>query len=386
MIVKNEEDCIARCLNSVMDVVDEIIIVDTGSTDKTIEICQSFQATIERYEWNGSFAEARNYSLEKATGDWIIWLDADEELDETDRHKLHEGTHFNVYDVITLHLINYYGDQIDKNKTTDVAHTRLFRNNGIKFINKMHERLDLANVPNERIGHLNVKLHHYGYLNPVIENKGKSERNMKMLEGQIKDGENAYWAHYYIALEHYNKKQFEKALERVNLSILTFLSKKVLPPSMVYKLKYSILVARGSFEEALSGIEKAIALYPDYVDLQFFKGMILYYLDEYEAAIKSFTMCMEMGEDNLKHLTLKGVGSFQAWYYLSLCRQKLKQNEESVISIMNALLDAPRYKEAIDTLKLFLLDKDVPVLQYMEKNFQGETLKSLEKIIQEIWV
>jgi glycosyltransferase involved in cell wall biosynthesis len=383
MIVKNEEDCIARCLNSVKDVVDEIIIVDTGSSDKTIEICQSFQTKIEKFDWNGSFADARNYALEKATEEWILWLDADEELDKTDRQKLHEGTHFNDYDVITLHLINYYGDQINKNNTTDVAHTRLFRNNGLKFINRMHERLDLSNVPNERIGHLNVKVHHYGYLNPTMENKRKSERNIKMLERQIKDGENTYWAHYYIALEHYNKKQFEKGLERVNLSILTFLSKTVLPPSMVYKLKYSILIAMGNFEEALSGIEKAIALYPDYVDLQFFKGMILYYLDEYEAAIKCFTNCIEIGEDNIKHLTLKGVGSFQAWYYVSLCQQKLEKDEEAVISIMKALLISPSYREAIETLISFL-NKGIPVHQYMEKNFQGETLTSLEMIIQEI--
>jgi glycosyltransferase involved in cell wall biosynthesis len=100
MIVKNEEDCIARCLNSVKDVVDEIMIVDTGSTDNTINICQSFEAKIERFEWNGSFADARNYGIQKATGEWIIWLDADEELDEKNKYKLHEGNHFNDYDVI----------------------------------------------------------------------------------------------------------------------------------------------------------------------------------------------------------------------------------------------------------------------------------------------
>ncbi|MGN8647555.1 hypothetical protein ACTNEO_16950 [Gracilibacillus sp. HCP3S3_G5_1] len=166
---------------------------------------------------------------------------------------------------------------MDKNKSADMAHTRMFRNKGIKFIKKMHERLDLTNIEKSKIGHLDIEVHHYGYLIPIIEKKEKAERNIMMLEQQIKTGEDVAWAHYYIALEYYNKQQFQKALERVNLSILTFLTEKVLPPSMVYKLKYSVLIATGTFETALPGIEKAIALYPDYVDLKFFKGVILFH-------------------------------------------------------------------------------------------------------------
>jgi glycosyltransferase involved in cell wall biosynthesis len=384
MIVKNEEDCIARCLNSVKDLVDEIIIVDTGSTDNTVNICQSFKTKIERFEWNGSFADARNYGIQKATGDWIIWLDADEELDEKNKYKLHEGNHFNDYDVINIHLINYYGDQVDMNNSTDIAHTRLFRNNGMHFINKMHECLDYDHIPKEKIGFLNLKVHHYGYLNPNMKKKGKSKRNIVMLEQQIQEGENVYWAHYYISLEYYNNQEFQKALERVNLSILSFLQNKVLPPSMVYKLKYSILIAMGRFKEALNGIDKAIMLYPDYVDLHFFKGVILYYLQKYEDAIQSFRKCIAMGEDNKNHLILKGVGSFQAWYYNSLCQQKLNKKKEAVVSILNALLIAPRYKPAMETLTQLVEDEEISAFEYMESHFQGETLQTLIKIIRSI--
>ena len=384
MIVKNEEDCIERCLNSVKDVVDEIVIVDTGSTDKTIEICKSYKAKIERYQWNGSFADARNFSIEKATGDWILWLDADEELDEIDKHKLRKGTHFIDYDAINIHLINYHGDVIDKNNTTDIAHTRLFRNNGIKFKNKMHERLDLTHIPNSRRGHLDIKVHHYGYLNTIIKYKDKSDRNMKMLEQQIKDGENVYWAHYYIALEHYNNREFAQALERVNLSIFSFLQNSKLPSSMVYKLKYSILIAVGQFKQALPGIEKAIVLYPDYVDLHFFKGMILYYLEEYADAIQSFEKCIELGEDNLNYLILKGVGTYQAWYFISLCHKKLDAKEDAIVSIMNSLVFAPQYKEALETLGLFLQGDAIIVQECVEKHFKGHNLETLKYIITNI--
>ncbi|WP_442597933.1 glycosyltransferase [Neobacillus sp. D3-1R] len=384
MIVKDEEDCIARCLDSVKDIVDEILIVDTGSTDRTLEICKSFGAKIEKFKWNGSFADARNYGIQKATGDWIIWLDADEELDIAAQNGFFEGSHFEDYDIINLHLINYYGDQVDVNNTTDIAHTRLFRNNGIQFVNKMHECLDLKNVSNARIGHLDVKVHHYGYLNSITKKKGKSDRNLKMLKRQIKDGENVYWAHYFIGLEYYNMNKYQEALEHVNLSILAFLREKVLPPSMVYKLKYSILIATGHFEMALEGIKKAILLYPDYVDLRFFRGVILYHLEDYESSIKSFKECLELGEDNRNYLILRGVGSFQAWYYISLCQNDLQQKEEAIVSVMKCLLIAPLYKEALKLLTIYMNDKGISVDECLDKHFNEENLKVLKDIIEKI--
>ncbi|OCT14338.1 glycosyl transferase [Paenibacillus pectinilyticus] len=88
MIVKNEEQALGRCLHSVRDVADEIIIVDTGSTDRTKEIAASFGAVIYDFAWIDDFGAARNYSFSKATQSYILWLDADDEFEEIDRIKL----------------------------------------------------------------------------------------------------------------------------------------------------------------------------------------------------------------------------------------------------------------------------------------------------------
>ncbi len=80
MIVKNEEDYLPQCLESIKDIVDEIIIVDTGSTDKTVKIAESYGAKVYYFKWNNNFSEARNESLKYATKDWILILDADDEL------------------------------------------------------------------------------------------------------------------------------------------------------------------------------------------------------------------------------------------------------------------------------------------------------------------
>ena len=88
MIVKDEEDVIARCLDSVKDLVDEIIIVDTGSTDRTKEIVSKYTDKIYDFEWVNDFSKARNFSFSKATKDYILWLDADDIILETELKKL----------------------------------------------------------------------------------------------------------------------------------------------------------------------------------------------------------------------------------------------------------------------------------------------------------
>lgn len=87
MIVKNEEAVLSRCLNSIVDLMDEIIIVDTGSTDKTKEIAARYTKNLYDFKWTGSFSDARNFSFSKATMDYIYCADADEVLDEENHKK-----------------------------------------------------------------------------------------------------------------------------------------------------------------------------------------------------------------------------------------------------------------------------------------------------------
>ncbi len=87
MIVKNEEISIARCLDSIAELVEEIIIVDTGSTDRTVEIVSNYTSKIYSYPWKEDFSDARNYSFSKATMDYCMWMDADDILEETEKEK-----------------------------------------------------------------------------------------------------------------------------------------------------------------------------------------------------------------------------------------------------------------------------------------------------------
>ena len=87
MIVKNEEENLGKCLKSLQGIVDEMIVVDTGSEDRTVDIAKEFGAKVYDFKWTGDFSEARNYSFSLATCDYIYSADADEELDEDNRQR-----------------------------------------------------------------------------------------------------------------------------------------------------------------------------------------------------------------------------------------------------------------------------------------------------------
>ncbi len=110
MIVKNEEKVLARCLDSVKDLVDEIIIVDTGSDDRTKEIAAGYTEKLYDFVWTGDFAEARNFSFSKATGDYIYSADADEVLDEENRERFRVLKETLLPEVEIVQM--YYGNQL----------------------------------------------------------------------------------------------------------------------------------------------------------------------------------------------------------------------------------------------------------------------------------
>lgn len=354
MIIKNEEKYLANCLRSVENIIDEIIVVDTGSTDNSIKICEEFNAKVLRYNWNNSFSEARNLSLKQAKGDWILWLDADEEMDKEDSKNLKDHIKkLNSEKLISIQLINFIGKEKNINYTFNMAHTRLIKNHlGFKFIYNIHETLNIEEVLGEvkEIKMIPVKVYHYGYLDEEVENKKKSDRNLNLLLKEL-EKEHSPWIEYHIASEYYRMGNYNDSFDYVNRSIKGFIAEGKVPPSMLYKLKYSILITSGSINGAWPSINSAISLYPDYVDLHYFKGIILLYKEQYEEALAAFETCIELGEENLKHLTLKGVGGYLALYYKAACLEKIGdfKNAKTVYELCTS--SAPDYKPAFDALK-----------------------------------
>jgi len=183
MIVKNEEKYIARCLKSLLPIADELIIVDTGSTDRTRDIASVFGAKVYDLPWTNDFAAARNASLERAKGQWILVHDADEVISPRDHHKIRHTLSRKTGKPVAFTMVtrNYtnnanlegwvenigeYPDEEEGVGWTSTRKVRLFTNHkGIRFQNSVHELLEFSLAELKvRPEPYDVPVHHYGKL------------------------------------------------------------------------------------------------------------------------------------------------------------------------------------------------------------------------------
>lgn len=204
VIVKNEEDTLARCLISVKDIVDEIIIVDTGSTDKTKEIAWLFTDKIFEFEWVNDFSAARNFSFSKATREYIMWLDSDDVLLDTDRKKLKDLKETLNPDIDVV-MMNY-DYSFDNEGNVLLSHYRerlLKRSKNFLWNDPVHEYISFGGkVQNTDITVTHKKTH------------SNNRRNLDILENMLAQGkEFSIRNMFYYAREKFNIGDYDSAIE-----------------------------------------------------------------------------------------------------------------------------------------------------------------------------
>lgn len=204
LIVKNEENTIGRCLSSVAEAVDEIIIVDTGSTDGTRSVIEPFQARIYDFQWIDNFAAARNFAFSLATKDYILWLDADDVIKEDNLNKLIalKATLDPNVDSVTM---NYHlaFDEFGRVSQSVKRNRLVKRTNQFCWIGAVHEYLEVwGNIYNSDIAVTHSRIHH------------DSDRNINIYKKRLANGENFSPRDlYYFANELLDHKQYERAID-----------------------------------------------------------------------------------------------------------------------------------------------------------------------------
>jgi tetratricopeptide (TPR) repeat protein len=183
MIVKDEEAHLPACLATAADLVDEIVVVDTGSADATREVARRLGARVHDLPWGDDFSAARNESVRHAAGDWIFWLDADDRIDEANRARL-RGLFAGLPDENAAYLMRYVAlDDGAPGRTSAVDHPRLFRNHPLaRWEYRVHEQILPAII--RRGGAVRpsgVVLYHLGYRDADVARR-KLERNGRLLE------------------------------------------------------------------------------------------------------------------------------------------------------------------------------------------------------------
>jgi len=216
MIVKNEGERLAECLSSVGPIVDEIVVVDTGSTDNTIEVAQRFEAKTFSYEWSDDFSAARNESLRHATGDWVIVLDADEIIAPENLPRIREFVDRDEFDAVQFVLANYTDEcqsmwwtPADGSSAAPareysgyipVPLVRMWRNKAeYRFRGCVHETVvESIREAGGRIAETDIVIHHYGKDSRVPE---KSRFYLDLGMRNVADRPNDSKAHYDLAVQ-----------------------------------------------------------------------------------------------------------------------------------------------------------------------------------------
>lgn len=305
LIVKNEAANLQRCLASVQTVVDEIVVVDTGSTDETVAIARQFTDKLYSLPWQDDFAAARNYSLEQASGDWILVIDADEVLvclsDVPLQEQLATEPNLQAWQILRREIGT--GQQF-----SDFAIVRLFRNlPTLRYQGRFHEQLvSTASKPLATGLLTSLRIDHYGYQPTQIQAKIR-DRNIPILE-RIRASEGLSLGLLFALADMYNavhnssaaEECFNELFERLLPHLLTGQLPDEVPgslPEILHQLGRRLLAAEEHDSLQLL-CQQSLRWFPTYPPLNHLAGCWLMALGFPLGATAYFEYCLEMGRTN----------------------------------------------------------------------------------------
>jgi glycosyltransferase involved in cell wall biosynthesis len=379
MIVKNEEHNIADCLGCIRDLVDEIIVVDTGSTDRTKEIAAGLGARTFDFPWIDSFAAGRNESIRHARGKWIFWLDADDRIDEENRVKLRE--HFAQLkdgEMVgyLVHCLIVPGSSGENPRIVD--HGRLFPNHPqVRWYYRVHEQI-LPSI--HRLGgrteKTDIVVRHIGYQDSATR-PAKLERNLRLLKMEDADHPNDPFTLYNLGRIHERLGKMAEAIPYWRRSLA------VTAPQETYVAKLYSLLAQGHRQlgqryKMMTMVLAGLVRYPDQADLLFLAGSLLHEAGDYLAAEKYFLQLMAAPQG--KYFALGddiGITTYRAKHQLARLYRDMKRNMEAEALWRESLAEEPNFPQGWLGLGQVLIDQNRwpevdQVIERLEKTPHGQ--------------
>ena len=357
MIVKNEAENLPKCLESVSGIMDQIVIVDTGSEDATVEVAKSFGAEVFHFDWCEDFSAARNFSLEHAKEEYIIWLDGDDVLSPDQAKRLLE---------LKLHLPKekncayFFKVYNEMGGTADftASQLRLFPNlPNLRFRRRVHEQIIFAiNEAGIETRSVDITINHLGYGMGVQEKK--YERNRPLLMKELEDNPHDHEILYFLCRNYYLNGEYEQALEWGKKALTEV--KKLGKSNWYFHIKSKlaqVYLKSGSNEKALSLFQEILNENKDDPVNHYSYGQALIVSERYEEA-----------EEYLKYF-LKNIDNIvtdsfpvsvpelvlAAHNHLGLIYDNLGKNEKAIESYKKALrvnADSERARKNLGTVYL----------------------------------
>ncbi len=282
MIVKNEIKFIEQCIINASSYVDEIIIVDSGSTDGTLEVLNKYNCKIYNFNWCNDYSKARNYSITKSNNDWVLILDADEHISTFNiEHVKDFIKNANSSDIGEITLTSFVGT-LDNIKTERIP--RLFNKNNYIYERAIHERLKPLNKElNINIVPLPIEVDHFGYLNETIHSKEKNVNYINILKKSISEKYDPYLQKHLISC-YYNEKMYTKAINEINTFLLDTKAESYEYFSDVICTNLKIILATQNYDDA-KHIEKYFDICKNNDEYLFNLSLILSFLNRNEEAL-----------------------------------------------------------------------------------------------------
>ena len=300
VIAKNEEGNIGTWLASMKKLADEMIVVDTGSTDRTVEMAKAAGARVFHHAWQNDFAAAKNCALEKAQGDWILFLDADEYFSPQTIQRVRpmlaqvEKSKKPIVGVI-CRLINIDKDQGNR-FTGAIFQLRIFKNSpDLRYEGKIHERIvDKRKAEHEMFATPELVIFHTGYSLHLV--RKKLERNLDFLrQKEEAEGESLDDALHYMDC-HFGLGDFAKAEEYARKAIASKIVYLGREGAEYWGLVRALLAQKRPREEVLPILKEAMEKYPDLAEFPMEHGLLAWEERDYLLAERMFRRGLECKE------------------------------------------------------------------------------------------
>lgn len=368
LIARNEERFIGQCLESVRPVADQIVVVDTGSTDWTKQIAERFGAEVYDFVWCDDFSAARNAALEQATGDWILMIDADEELRADSLPTLKQ-------ELTEARVMAYRLPIFDVGREAEGCSyvPRLFRNApGLFYVGRVHEQvyssLEVRRAEwglDNRLGR--TALLHHGYSPELTRQRQKVQRNLVLLERALEEmpDEPNLLMNYGLELIRSGQKeaglrQYQAAFQRLS----------ALPPSQVVpELRETLLtqfashlLAARQFERVVQVLESPLAQSGGLTaSMHFAWGLALMELGQYQRAAEQMRQCLAKRDAPGLSPINPEIRKAGPHHCLALCLQRLQQTEAAAQAFAAALAADPSSRPLRRDYAQFLAQTGHPV-------------------------
>lgn len=325
MIVKNEAQNLKSCLSKVVNFVDEIIIVDTGSGDNTKNIALEFTDKIYDFKWCNDFSKARNFSISKSSNDWILVLDTDEFVTEFSRENVNEfiDNSSNRNKVGRIQRINIMED-LSENKKYIERVNRLFNRNYFQYEGIIHEQIVAFDGKNYETEVVDIIVDHVGYTKEALNRTDKLKRNIDLLQEAIKNDSEDPYNYFQLGKSYYMLKDykvsasyFEKALSFELDFNLEYVE------DLIETYGYS-LINSCRYSDALI-LENCFEFYSKFADFHFLMGLIYMNNAKFTQAVESFLECTKFS-----YSKVEGITTYSSYYNIGVIYDVLGFREKAI--------------------------------------------------------